>query len=247
MPRHDKNTLRFLVTKLSVFNVSETGFQLIVSVVPGAAGILRDVSNPITAIRIATRSSHLCIMSIVPQARACSGEDSTGAARRRHSGRGRAVTVDPQRYERANLPAYLVLDQAFRDHVDRHLERGLGGALAGAGLEHPELVLVDRELGVEHVAVVQLEALVDGEQLGRDAQGLDGGRVGAGHARARAGLEDAVEMGELGNLLELALGEIVGKQDVREVLHPHCNSARELYKLHVVVHTGRDRRVVRRH
>ena len=42
-------------------------------------------------------------------------------------------------------------------HVDGHLQRRSAGALADTGLEHPELALLDRELGVAHVGVVPLE------------------------------------------------------------------------------------------
>ena len=48
-----------------------------------------------------------------------------------------------------------LVDQAFRDHVDGDLERRLGGALAGARLQHPELAALDGELDVLHVAVVR--------------------------------------------------------------------------------------------
>src|SRR3546814_6426295 len=40
----------------------------------------------------------------------------------------------------------LLGDQPLVRHVDRDLERGLGGALAAPGLEHPELALLHREL-----------------------------------------------------------------------------------------------------
>ena len=50
-------------------------------------------------------------------------------------------------------------------HVDRDAQRGHAGALADAGLEHPELALLDGELGVTHVAVVVLEPAEDGEQF----------------------------------------------------------------------------------
>ena len=45
-------------------------------------------------------------------------------------------------------------DQALGRHVDGDLQRGLGGALAVAGLQHVEPALLDRELDVLHVAVV---------------------------------------------------------------------------------------------
>ena len=56
-------------------------------------------------------------------------------------------------------------------HVDRHLQGGGAGALAHPGLEHPELALLDGELGVAHVAVVALEAGEDLEQLARGPWG----------------------------------------------------------------------------
>ena len=62
-------------------------------------------------------------------------------------------------------------------HVDSHPQRGAAGALADAGLEHPQLALLDRELGVAHVAVVALEALEDREQLVVDDGEVCGERV----------------------------------------------------------------------
>ncbi len=57
------------------------------------------------------------------------------------------------------LDGFVLRDQAFRDHVDRDLDRGLGRALRGARLQHPELALFDREFEVLDVAVVHLQAL----------------------------------------------------------------------------------------
>ena len=54
------------------------------------------------------------------------------------------------------------------DHVDGHAQRGTARALAHPGLEHPELALLDGELGVAHVAVVALEPVEDPEQLACD-------------------------------------------------------------------------------
>ena len=59
----------------------------------------------------------------------------------------------------------LLADQAFGSHVDRDLERRLGGALAGAGLQHPQLAGLDGELHVLHVAVVAFEQVEVGLQL----------------------------------------------------------------------------------
>ena len=43
-------------------------------------------------------------------------------------------------------------------HVDGHPQRGRAGALADPRLEHPELALLDGELGVAHVPVVRARA-----------------------------------------------------------------------------------------
>ena len=61
----------------------------------------------------------------------------------------------------------LALAGALR-HVDGHLQRGGAGALADPRLQHPQLALLDGELGVAHVAVVTLEAVEDVDQLGVD-------------------------------------------------------------------------------
>ena len=66
-----------------------------------------------------------------------------------------------QLVERGRVDAghrFLAADQAFIRQLDRDLERRLGGALAGAGLQHPQPALLDRELEILHVAVVLLEA-----------------------------------------------------------------------------------------
>ena len=56
-------------------------------------------------------------------------------------------------------------DQPLARQVDRDAQRRLAGALAGAGLQHPELARLDRELDVLHVAVVALEDAVDAHEL----------------------------------------------------------------------------------
>src|SRR5256885_15671156 len=57
------------------------------------------------------------------------------------------------------------LDAALLGHVHRHAQRRRARALSDAGLQHPELALLDGELGVAHIAVVLLELLEDAEQL----------------------------------------------------------------------------------
>ena len=57
------------------------------------------------------------------------------------------------------------VDQALVGHVPADPERRLRGALADAGLEHPELAALDGELDVAHVVVVLLQRRHDREQL----------------------------------------------------------------------------------
>ena len=89
-------------------------------------------------------------------------------------------------------------------HVHRHLERGGAGALAHPGLEHPELALLDGELGVAHVAVVRLEPGEDLQQLGVDLGELllqlrDGlGVADAGHHVLTLRVDQEVPVGALG-------------------------------------------------
>ena len=67
-----------------------------------------------------------------------------------------------QLVERSGIDArdrLLLRDQPFLGHLDRDAQRGLGGALAGARLQHPELAALDGELEVLHVAVVLLQQI----------------------------------------------------------------------------------------
>ena len=60
---------------------------------------------------------------------------------------------------------FLLVDQALVAHLDGDAQRRLRRALAVAGLEHPELTLLDGELHVLHVVVVRLEPVAEGDQL----------------------------------------------------------------------------------
>ena len=51
----------------------------------------------------------------------------------------------------------LLGDEALLLHLDGDVQRGGGGALAHAGLQHVQLALLDGELDVAHVAEVVLE------------------------------------------------------------------------------------------
>ena len=74
-----------------------------------------------------------------------------------------------QRVQRARLDRrdrLRLREQALADGVDREADRGLGGALGVARLQHVQAPLLDGELGVLHVAVVALQRAHDLEQLG---------------------------------------------------------------------------------
>ncbi len=60
----------------------------------------------------------------------------------------------------------VLADQALGDHLNGDLQRRLGGALAVAGLQHPQTALLDRELNVLHVAIMVLEIVENLAQLG---------------------------------------------------------------------------------
>ena len=57
----------------------------------------------------------------------------------------------------------LFVDVACTEKVHGNLYHGSAGALAVAGLEHPELAVLDGELHVLHVAVIVFEASCDVE------------------------------------------------------------------------------------
>ena len=63
-------------------------------------------------------------------------------------------------------------DGPLRGHLDCHAQRSAPRALADTGLEHPELSLLDGELGIAHVAVVVLETIEDLGQLDMDDREL---------------------------------------------------------------------------
>ena len=73
----------------------------------------------------------------------------------------------------------LLVDQAFIDHVDGHLQGGEAGALADTALQHPQLAFLDGELDVLHVLEVLLEVETDVVQLLVHFRhgGLEGGEV----------------------------------------------------------------------
>ena len=104
---------------------------------------------------------------------------------------------------RAIASACVSADRRVVDHLDGHAQRRAPGALADPGLEHPELALLDRELGVAHVAVVRFEAGEDLHQLVVDRRELAlqrGERLGvadAGDDVLALGVHEEVAVGAL--------------------------------------------------
>ena len=85
---------------------------------------------------------------------------------------------------------FALIDQALVDEVDGDFDDGVGGALAGAGLEDPEGALLDGEFDVLHVAEVGLESVAGLEEAGVGVgHGLfQGGRAAGGAAGRAEGL-----------------------------------------------------------
>ena len=50
-----------------------------------------------------------------------------------------------------------LVDQAFTNHIDRHLQGSLGSALARSCLQHPQRALLHGEFDVLHVLVVMFQ------------------------------------------------------------------------------------------
>ncbi len=124
-------------------------------------------------------------------------------ARCQHAALGLGVDHRVQELvERTGLDAadgLLLRDQAFLREFDRDPQRRLGGALAGAGLQHPELALLDGEFHVLHVAVMLFEDAVDPAELGIGLRHrlLHGRLVGAGFLAG--GLGDVLRGADAGD------------------------------------------------
>ena len=50
-------------------------------------------------------------------------------------------------------------DQLFFGHFNRHSQRGFGCPFARTGLQHVELILLDGELNILHVAIMGFQRL----------------------------------------------------------------------------------------
>ena len=89
-------------------------------------------------------------------------------------------------------------DERLVDELGRDAEGGTGGALADAGLQHPQPAALDGELDVAQVAVVRLEAAHRGAQL------LVGVRVALLEVGERERVADARD-----DVLALGIGQVV--------------------------------------
>ena len=99
----------------------------------------------------------------------------------------------------------LARDQALAGQLDRDAQRRLGGALARARLQHPELALLDGEFEVLHVAVVFFEHGVDAREFleGVRQRALHRGLAGA--SLLARGFGDLLRRADAGDHV-LALG-----------------------------------------
>ena len=95
-------------------------------------------------------------------------------------------------------------DDALIDQLDRDAERRPGRALAHAGLQHPQLAPLDRELDVAQVAVVQLEPMHDVHEL------RVRGRVDCLEVLQRHRVADAGD-----DVLALGIGQVVAVDATR--------------------------------
>ena len=113
-------------------------------------------------------------------------------------------------------------DRAFAHHIDRDLDSGNAGSLAGAALQDEESALFDGELDVLHVAIMLFEFVRDvGELACRSREFvlelID--RLGGAHAG-----DDVLALGVLQELTEelvLAGGGVARERDARAAVVAH--------------------------
>ncbi len=119
------------------------------------------------------------------------------------------VGIDPQN-------SLLASDELLIHHVDRDLEGGARGALTDAGLQHPQLAPLDRELDVAHVAVVVLKRGEHAVELARDLGhhvvelGDRGGVADTGNHVFALGVDEEIAVELVG-----AVGGIARERDTR--------------------------------
>ena len=107
-------------------------------------------------------------------------------------------------------------DEALLDHLDSDAQRGGSGALAHAGLKHPQFTLLDGEFDIAHIAVMILERQENALELLTSRLEARGGlEVGDGLSVADAG-DDVLTLGVNQKVtVELlgAIGRIARKGD----------------------------------
>ena len=101
------------------------------------------------------------------------------------AGRGGIECGMEQLIERGRIDAQdggVFVDQPLAHHIHRRFQRGFGGALARAGLQHEQLAFLHGEFDVLHVAVMFFQPLADGEKFG----------IGFGHRLFQRGFAPAL-------------------------------------------------------
>ena len=143
---------------------------------------------------------HHALAVLLPRLRVVGVEHDLAARRARRGRQAAAHRLGLLERHRVELRVEERVEVAGVDHEDglllgahalvhevaRDLERGLRRALAVARLEHEELLVLDRELHVLHVAVVRLELVADVLEL-LEHLGHHLGHLRDRHRRAHAG------------------------------------------------------------
>ena len=124
----------------------------------------------------------------------------------------------------------LLGDHALVHQVTGDLQRGLGGALAVTGLKHIELAVLHGELHILHIAVMILQRLAHGLELGKGGGELLG-HLGDGHGGTHAGHHVfALGVGEeLAHQLLFAGGGVAGEGDAGAAIVAHVAEGHHLH------------------
>ena len=126
--------------------------------------------------------------------------------------------------------SFFLGDEAFVDHIRGDADRSLGGALAIAGLEHPQFVSFDSEFHILHFSVMLFQTLADCLKLGPHVGHIVGqlahpiGDADTGHHIFALGIDQIIALDVF-----LAGGGVTG--------HGHASGAA---LAHVAEHHGLD-------